>query len=114
MNKYIVFSVIIFLLLSFVFLSATERKQEGLESQNWWVVYFEDPKSNDLDFIIENNSNEKSFRWEAMVGNEKISGGNLEIKKGEKKIIPVELENKGKIEIIVVTGEEKKSIYKNL
>ncbi len=112
MNKLVIPLIIIFLLASFVFLAATERKQESLENQNFWVVYFENPQENGLNFAIDNRNDSENFHWEATANGEKFQEGNLQIQKGEKKTVPLKSEKAGKIEIKVKNGEENQLIYK--
>lgn len=117
-NKSIIISLIIFLLLSFGFLAYTETKQQSPDSQNWWTVYFEDPKNESLNFIIENNSDQTVFHYETLAQKSTTSSTDIEIKKGEKKnieIIKPDIESSGnmKFSIIVSTGNDKKEIYKN-
>ena len=117
-NKTIIISLTIFLALSFIFLSYTQTKQQSPQSQNWWVVYFSDPKSDDLNFVIENNSNETSFHWEASAGKSVFEQKDIEIRKGEKKNIEIakpDTESFGNIRfnIAVSANNESKEIYKN-
>jgi hypothetical protein len=113
-NKIIVISTLSFLFVSFVFLSFIEQKKQDINSQDWWVLYFKDPKSTLLDFTIENHSNANSFRWEIMADGAEAKNGNITIEKGQQKTIPVSatgIENK-KITITVKSTENKKEIYK--
>lgn len=111
-NKSIIISLIILLGISFLYLACTETSQQSSQPQNWWVVYFENPKDNSLDFVIENNSNEKNFHWEILEENNKLAEGKIEIAKGEKKSIPVNNFKKNKITIKVLAGQETREIYK--
>jgi len=116
-NKTIVLSLVIFLALSCIFLAYTQTKQQSPESQNWWVVYFANPKDDSLNFIIENNSNEKKFHWEILNENNKLKEGDANIEKGNKKEITLPKSDFGnfgnmKFSIIVSAGEDKKEIYK--
>jgi hypothetical protein len=118
-NKTIIISLIAFLALSCVFLSYTQTKQQSPQSQNWWVVYFADPKNDKLDFVIENNSDETNFHYEATAGKSAFEQKDIEVKKGEKKnieIISPDIESFGnvKFDIIISARGEKKEIYKNL
>lgn len=115
-NKTIIFSTIGFLLVSFIFLAFTERRQQDPNSQNWWAIYFENPKNNSLNFVIENHSSNESFQWEIAADKDSVTKGIVNIKKGDKKTIPVSsnsITNK-KITITVTSGNSKKEIYKNL
>lgn len=116
--KRIIISLVVFLFLSFIFLAWTETKQQSAQSQNWWVVYFANPKDGSLDFIIENNGNNKNFHYSMISGEKILKEADIEITKGEKKAINipksdfVNLENK-KIIIRINSGNDSKEIYKN-
>ena len=107
------------MVLSFIFLSYTQTKQQSPQSQDWWVVYFSNPKNDSLDFTIENNSNQTSFHYAILSDKNKIDEKDVAIDKGAKKEISVE--NKPafaeatagrKITIRVNTGDDIKEIYK--
>lgn len=104
----------IFLVSSFLFLAWNETQQQSPTSQNWWVVYFSNPKDKSLDFVIENNSNEAGFRYEISDGKNHLQEANIEIAKGAKKEIFFN-ENIASERIIirVSAGNETKEIYKN-
>lgn len=116
-NKVIIFSTIGFLLVSFIFLSFIEQKKQDANSQNWWVLYFENPKNESINFKIENHSNTNSFQWEIFTDKTSVSKGAITIEKGQQKTIPVS--SKGivnqKVTITVTDSEnKKKEIYKIL
>lgn len=115
--KKIITSLIIFLALSCIFLAYTQTKQQSPESQNWWIVYFASPKNDSLNFVIENNSNEKKFHWEILNDKNKLKEGDVDIEKGNKKEVTLSSSDFGnfgniKFNIIVSTNEDKKEIYK--
>lgn len=115
-NKTILISTIGLLFLSFIFLSFVEQRKQDVNSQNWWVIYFENPKSESLNFTIENHSDSDNFHWEIFIDKTKAKEGDVAIKKGQRKTIPVSatgMESK-KITTIVSSGDNKKEIYKNL
>ncbi|MFH0969218.1 MAG: hypothetical protein V1804_01795 [Patescibacteria group bacterium] len=117
--KKIIISLILFLVLSFGFLAYTETKQQSPVSQNWWVVYFSNPKDESLDFAIENNSDQNNFHWEISADKNKLKEGDINIAKGNKKetnLIKLGFENLDgkKIIIKVSTDNNSKEIYKNL
>lgn len=116
-NKTIIYSLIIFLAASFVFLSFIEQRQQDYNyNKSWWVLYFNDIKSDDLHFVIENHSDKNKFHWSIIKGKNKPSReDDIEIKKGEKKTIKLDVaEYKDKkITIRVSDGENKKEIYKD-
>jgi hypothetical protein len=125
-NKPIILSLIIFLLFSFGFLAYTETKQQSPASQNWWLIYFSSPKDKNLDFVVENNSDQTNFHYEVSDGASKLKEADINIVKGEKKEIKTAfassdakaLEDKEaaadkKITIRVSAGDDSKEIYKN-
>lgn len=112
-NKSIIISLIVFLILSFGFLAYIESNQQNPQNQNWWVLNFANPKDESLNFVIENNSNQNNFHWEVLEDTNKIKEGDVEIKKGNKKIVEISPDqSNGKIIIKVSTGNEGKEIYK--
>lgn len=115
-NKTIVIFTVIFFLTSALFLAYTENKQSDENFQkDWWVLSFNNPKNDDLNFTIENHSQKTSFHWELISGMDTISGGDAKIAKGSTWTSNVQVENlTGKIIIRVSDGSDKKEIYKNL
>ena len=117
-NKLIIITTIVFFILSASFLTWVEQKQSDENNgKNWWSIYFIEPKSNNLSFIIENHSNENNFYWEIFYGGNKIKEGNSSVAKGSalqlNSSLNINPENK-KIVIQVTSGNKKKEIYKNL
>ncbi|MFA5776841.1 MAG: hypothetical protein WC906_00110 [Parcubacteria group bacterium] len=116
--KKIIIALIIFLILSFGFLAYAETRQASPQSQNWWVIYFANPKNDNLNFVIENNSDQTKFHWAVLSDKDILKEADVEIAKGAKKEINLtksdfgNLSNK-KISITVVADNEKKEIYKN-
>lgn len=87
--------------------------------KNWWALYFQKPKSNDLNFVIENHSDQSNFHWEVLEKNQKIKAGTVNITKGNsQKIIVSNLDfpasQNQKVIVQVNTKASKKEIYKNL
>lgn len=85
--------------------------------KNWWVVYFNEPKSLSWNFSIENHSDKTDFKYEIFDGTNKVDEGTAIINKGEIRNIALDqkighIENK-KITIQVSDGSEKKEVYKN-
>lgn len=114
-NKFIILATTFFLLSSFIFLSVVERKEADINAKNVWLLYFENPKSNSLNFTIENHSTETNFHWQILSDKSPANQGDVDIKPGETKTIPVlqaDVANK-KITIVVTAGNNKKEIYKN-
>ncbi len=114
-NKTIVIFTVIFFLASALFLAYTENRQSNENLQkDWWVLSFNDPKSEDLKFTVENHSNENNFHWEILVGKKKTQEGDIKILKGSSWTSNVQLDNlSGKIIIRVSSGSDKKEIYKS-
>ncbi len=103
------------MLISFFYLTLIEKNQRDLDlNKNWWAVYFEDAKSNSLDFTIENHSNESFFKWEIYLEKSKTYEGSSELLKGEKKTIPISTSNlsEKKVTVKVFTTEKTQEIYK--
>ncbi len=117
-NKLIIIVTIVLFVISSFALAYIEKIQSDENLQkNWWVVYFNDPKSANFNFTIENHSQNEKFSWEISRGKEKIGSGNEDIAKGGKEIIelpPEKIPSKGKMTITVTDGNDKKQIYKNL
>lgn len=115
-NKIIILSIIILLAVSFFFLAYTEKKQANPESQNFWILYFADPKGENLDFIIENHGSEKKFHWEVYAGSDKVEQGNISLSKTYRKSLSLSKSNfdNKKITVKASAGDEKKEIYKYL
>lgn len=115
-SKLIITLTLVMLFASFVFLAAVERKNSDINNHNVWMLYFTDPKSDSLDFAVENHSETSAFHWEIFSDKKKLTEGDISAEKGEIKKIPVSSENTKdkKITITVTNGENKKEIYKNL
>jgi len=100
---------------SLFYLSFAEKNQRDLDAgKNWWALYFENPKENQLDFTIENHSDSESFQWEVYLEKSKTYEGTSQLKKGEQKTIPVnatDLKNK-KVTIKVFSQDKAQEIYK--
>ena len=63
-EKKIILTVIILLFFSFSFLFHSEQKQLKTIGENgWWAVYFENPKTEDSSFAIENSGKAAVFYW---------------------------------------------------
>lgn len=113
-NKTIILSIISFLLVSFLFLAWSEKKQADLNSKDIWMIYFQNPKNKSLDFTIENHSNDTDFSYEILKDKDTVKKENISVKKGESKNIELSIPpiEKAKITIVVQTEKEKKEIYK--
>jgi hypothetical protein len=119
MQRKIIFFTIIILLFSFFYLAYTEKKQADLNYQkNWWILSFDNPKDNTLNFSIENHSNKNNFHWEVLADGNIIKEAAISASRGVTKDIDLsdinikDLENK-KISVKVSADGETKEIYKN-
>jgi len=118
-KKIILFIIILFVASSAWLFNVSRKEINPNAGKNWWALYFQNPKSNDLNFVIENHSNQSNFHWEVLGKNQKTKEGTVNITKGNsQKIIVSDLDfsssqNK-KVIIQVNTKSSKKEIYKNL
>ena len=115
-HKIIVIATGVLLLISFIFLSAIERKQANINNTNIWMTYFENPKDNSLNFIIENHSNDNNFHWQVLADKSIVSQGDQTVSIGENKTISINTADtfNKKMTVSVTSGSTKKEIYKNL
>ncbi|HAT73408.1 MAG: hypothetical protein US30_C0001G0040 [Candidatus Moranbacteria bacterium GW2011_GWF2_36_839] len=116
-KKIIFFLIILFIASSVWLFYLSEKILDPNVGKNWWSVSFSDSKSEDLDFTIENHSDKDNFQWIVLSGNDKINEANVTVKKGENYFANVNFEDNyrnKKITIQVISGDEKKEIYKNL
>lgn len=114
-NKVIILTTSFFILVSFIFLATIERKQADINTKNIWMLYFENPESNSLDFTVENHTPNTNFHWQILADKTVVRQGDLNIKLGAKKTVPVLLaDTDGKKITISVTGSENgnKEVYK--
>lgn len=82
--------LIFFLFISFAYLAWTEKQQH---EPDFWVVYFADPKSQSLDFVIKNDDGDKDFHWSVSSGkNKPYLEENVMIKKGGSVTVPVNMD----------------------
>ncbi len=114
-NKIIIYATLTFLLVSFVFLSAVEMKQADPNTKNIWMLYFIDPKSASLDFMIDNHSAQTDFHFEILADKTRVGEGDISIPNGATKTVPITISDSAnkKIVIDVTAGNAKKEIYKN-
>jgi len=118
-SKIIIFAAIILLIASFSILFIIEVKNHNYDyKKSWSVVYFDNPRDDSADFVIENHLGEKTeYNYEILVDDKKVSGDKIEIDAGAKqKISPVigeDLKSK-RVEIVVSCKDTKYKIYKDL
>ncbi|MFA7209254.1 MAG: hypothetical protein WC120_03125 [Parcubacteria group bacterium] len=115
-NRIIYFFLALFLASSAYLFAIDSRYNNPEYNTDWYAVSFTDPKSDRLDFAIENFSSRTDFHWEILADNtEKISQGDVEIKTGERKeLSPLGNVSDKKMTIRVSTGENVQEIYKNI
>jgi len=116
-KKIITFLIVLFILSSAYLFYISKNYNDPNYNKNWWAIYFENPKSDALSFVIENHSDKTSFHYVILSGVDKIEEKDISINKGEIKNIKLEkisLVGNKKIIIQVFSSDEKKEIYKNL
>lgn len=118
-EKKVIFFVGIFIFVSFSYLFYSEQKQtNSTGGSGGWAVYFENPKSQDLTFTIENNGKTKKIHWKELSQDNGaiLKEGDVWLSAGQKKTVSLkgaDISSGEKI-IIEVLDEngEKKEIYK--
>jgi hypothetical protein len=119
-KKTTIFILTVFIFISLIYLSYIGEKQlDPNWHKNWWVLSFENPKDNSLNFVIENHSDKNNFHWQVSSDDDKILEGDEKIQKGEvQKIAPEKStedlcsDGKRKVTIAVTSGITKREIYK--
>jgi hypothetical protein len=111
----ILITIVAFFISSLTLAYIEKNRSDENKGKDWWALYFNDPKDENLDFTIENHSNRSTFNWEVLADGEKIQEAAFSIPKGEKKGFMATVRDiDGKKIIITATdGEKKKEIYKN-
>jgi hypothetical protein len=117
-EKKIILGLIIFLFCGCVFLSYTEKNQQfSLSKDNRWETYFNNPKNNNLQFIIKNNGRGGIFSWQVKSNGDVLESGREKIPPGELRIIsPQNISTEAKEKISLEITDEKNNrqeIYKN-
>ena len=114
-KKIIIFLIVLFIITS-AYLFFIDSRGNSLDYQkNWWVIYFDSPKGDSIDFVIENHSDMNSFHWEVLDGKNIFFEDDAQVQKGNSQKIIVQTGNMvdKKITIQVSDGKENKEIYKN-
>lgn len=114
-SRTIIITIALLFICSFSFLAYTGWKQQRADySRSWWTLSFNDPKSHDLTFTIENHSDQTDFHWEIFLDKTSISKGDAIISIGETKSIPaIANDVAGRtVTIKVSTPKGSKDIYK--
>lgn len=118
-KKLITFLIILFAISSAYLFYVAKNYNDPNYNKNWWVLYFENPKSDGLNFVIENHSDKTNFHYVISANNDKIEEKDISINRGEVKNIPVQnfaSQNNvtgKKITVQVISEDQKKEIYKN-
>lgn len=119
-SKIIIIATIILIIVSFSVLFVVESKNHSYDyKKSWSVVYFENPRGNSLDFVIENHQGEKAnYSYKIFIGNDKVIDENTEIEAAAKqKISPIlnnEKLNGSRAMIIVGYKDAEYKIYKDI
>ncbi len=118
-SKIIIIATIVLLVVSFATLFAIEAKNHSLDyKKSWSVVYFENPRDESLDFVIENHEGtEIEYNYKIIVGDEKVIDNKMKIDAGAKQKISPALGknlNGKRVAIIVSRKDTEYKIYKDL
>lgn len=116
-NKKIILLAVFLMLASFIYLAAREIHFADYKTGGQtWFLYFNEARSNDLSFTIENYSQHQNFTWSLYLDNDKIQEDSGEIISGSQKIITpnINLPDIGgkKITVKVTADKDEKDIYK--
>jgi len=113
--KIILFFLSLFLLSSVYLFAIDSRYNNPKNNSSWYAIFFNQAKSNSLDFTIENFSSQTNFHWELLSNKEKIASGDTEIETNAKETItlPEKSEEKTKYTVRVSAGNLTQEIYKN-
>jgi len=110
-NRKIIISIIALIFLSISFLI---YRAENMSEPKWWAVHFSQAKDASLNFTLENYTDRKDFEYKILENEKVLKSEKIEVSKGEKKEINPEINlGNDKIIIQVISGEEKREIYKN-
>ena len=115
-TKIILFLLGLFLASSIYLFSIDSDYNNSENNDNWYALYFTEPKSDSLDFTIKNFSGETNFHWEVLADNKKISEQDANIPtNAERDFSPTEVDPEIKKYIIRVSaGDITQQIYKNI
>jgi hypothetical protein len=113
-SKIIIFVVSLFVVSSVFLFSVNNKYLNSNYQTTWWSAYFENPKGEKLNFVIENHSDKSDFEYRVLSGEDILKSENVSVAKGEIKNIRLNLENLDKKTTIrIFSGDEKREIYKN-
>jgi hypothetical protein len=118
-EKKIIILLAVFLVTGVSFLFYSENKQLN-STDGGWALYFENPKSTDLTFVIENRGKTKKIHWKELSGNpaNTLREGDVVVSSEQKSIIPLSGADISKGEKITIEASDqsdgKKEIHKLL
>jgi len=116
-SKKIILLLSIFFICCLSFLAYTQQKQQDYNyGKSWWTLYFANPKSENLSFVIENHSSQNNFHWEILTEKVQLSQGDVNVELGEEKTINIQSPQSvigKKIIVKISTPKGSKEIYKN-
>lgn len=114
-QKIIFFICLLFLAGAVYLFSVNPHYSNPRYGQGWFALSFSDPKSNNLNFTIENFSQETNFHWEILENKKTIFQDDVQINSGEKKeLSSSEIVSAKKMTVRVSSGSITQEIYKNL
>jgi hypothetical protein len=115
-TKIILFFLSLFLASSVYLFSIDSNYNKAGNNNDWYALYFTNPKSDDLSFAIKNFSSETNFHWEILADNKKIAEQNVSIQTDEELgFNPTAVDTEIKKYIIRVSaGNITQEIYKNI
>jgi hypothetical protein len=110
----IIFIVVLMVASSFWLFYQSSIQTDPNLNENWWLLNFNNPKSNSLNFTIENHSNQTHFHWQVVENGQTLEQGDVQIKKGAyQEITASGVQASGRADIQVTSGNSKEDIYKN-
>lgn len=112
-HKKIIAAIIIFLIISFGYLSFVCQKK--LASAHWWSLSFVNPTGENINFAIDNRGSKKDFHWEVLSGQEMLGKGDIVVEKNSvwQSQLQIKISQEKKALVRVSSKDEKKEIYKN-
>jgi len=119
-SKIIIIATITLIIAGFSVLFVIEAKNHNYDyKKTWSVMYFENPRDDSLDFVIENHEGQNaSYGYKIFANDSKLIEGNIDIKAGVKqKISPVldsEKIKDSRVMIDVSYNDTEYKIYKDL
>lgn len=119
-SKIIVIAAVILIIASFSVLFVIEAKNHNYDyNKSWSVVYFENPRDNSLEFMIENHEgSQASYDYKIFINDEKVIEEKVDVNAGAKQeilpVIPSEKLAGNKILIEVSYKDSNYKIYKSL